>query len=63
MDDLVDRKHLLTSVEMAHFVAWGFIRLDAVVPAELNARAISAFRDGLPQFSYGTAVHRTHLAG
>ncbi|WP_116999262.1 phytanoyl-CoA dioxygenase family protein [Desertimonas flava] len=63
MDDLVDRKHLLTSVEMAHFVAWGFLRLDGVVPAEINTRAMAAFRDGLPQFAYGTAVHRTHPAG
>lgn len=31
------REHLLSSVQMAHFVAHGSLRMDAVVPAEMNA--------------------------
>ncbi len=31
------RKNLLTSVQMAHFVAHGSFRMDAVVPDEMNA--------------------------
>ena len=37
-------KHLLSSVQMAHFVAHGSLRLDAVVPAEMNAEAIGVLR-------------------
>jgi hypothetical protein len=39
-------KHLLTSVEMARFVAHGFHRMDAIVPSELNERAIPEFDAG-----------------
>ena len=47
---------LLTSVEMAHFVAHGSIRLDAVVPDELNAIALDALRQGIPASPYGTPL-------
>ena len=36
------RKHLLTSVQMAHFVATGALRMDAVVPDDRNQQAIGA---------------------
>lgn len=37
---------LLTSVQMAEFVANGFLRFDALVPAELNALALEEMASG-----------------
>lgn len=48
----VDRKHLLTSVEMAHFVAHGSLALEGVVPDALNGRAIAVLEAGLPDGPY-----------
>ncbi|MCY4656165.1 MAG: hypothetical protein OXC80_05035, partial [Gammaproteobacteria bacterium] len=36
----------LSSIQMASFAANGFVRLDKVVPQELNQRFIEAFRRG-----------------
>ena len=44
-------KHLLTSVQMARFVAHGAHRMDAVVPAEMNAEAIDVLRAGIDRKS------------
>jgi Phytanoyl-CoA dioxygenase (PhyH) len=52
----VHRKHLLTSVQMARFVAHGSHRIDAVVPAEMNAQAIDVLRAGIPAAPYGTPL-------
>ncbi|QNP68075.1 phytanoyl-CoA dioxygenase family protein [Streptomyces roseirectus] len=49
-------KQLLTSVEMARFVARGFLRLDGVVPPEINERAVAALEQGLPGVPYGTPL-------
>ncbi|WP_338703314.1 phytanoyl-CoA dioxygenase family protein [Streptomyces sp. Q6] len=49
-------KHLLTSVQMARFVAQGHLRLDGVVPQEINERALAALADGLPGVPYGTPL-------
>ncbi|MDT0446617.1 phytanoyl-CoA dioxygenase family protein [Streptomyces johnsoniae] len=49
-------EHLLTSVQMARFVAHGFVRLDAVVPEELNADAVDVLSAGIPAVPYGTPV-------
>ncbi|MFE0331997.1 phytanoyl-CoA dioxygenase family protein [Streptomyces sp. NPDC058960] len=49
-------KQLLTSVQVARFVAQGFLRLDGVVPQEINERAIAALAEGLPEVSYGTPL-------
>jgi hypothetical protein len=59
-------KHLLTSVEMARFVANGFHRMDAIVPSDLNERAIPVFDAGhqsLPHVDYGTPVKRAFPEG
>ncbi|MFE2757832.1 phytanoyl-CoA dioxygenase family protein [Actinosynnema sp. NPDC059335] len=48
--------HLLSSVLMARFAAQGFLRLDAVVPEELNARAVRAMAEGVPAVPYGTPL-------
>ena len=47
---------LLTSVQMAHFVAQGSLRLDAAVPPDLNAEALDRLREGLSEVPYGTPV-------
>lgn len=56
MPTTVDRKHLLTSVEMAHFVSHGSIALEAVVPESMNERAIPIFDEGIPGYPYGTPL-------
>jgi hypothetical protein len=57
------RKHLLTSVQMARFVAHGAHRIDAVVPAEMNAEAIDVLRAGIPAVPYGTPLSETFEEG
>jgi hypothetical protein len=37
-------EHLLTTRQMAEFVATGFLRFEAIVPADLNARGIEEMR-------------------
>lgn len=57
------RKHLLTSVQMAHFVANGSLRMDAVVPNEMNAQAIAVLDGGIPAVPYGTPLPDTFEPG
>ncbi|MFD4407955.1 phytanoyl-CoA dioxygenase family protein [Streptomyces sp. NPDC058476] len=47
---------LLSSVQMARFVAQGSLRLDAVVPPEMNAEGIEVLRGGMPGVPYGSSV-------
>lgn len=47
-------KQLLTSVQVARFVAQGFLRLDGVVPQEINDRAVASLPAGIPEVPYGT---------
>lgn len=49
-------KHLLTSVQMARFVAQGFLRMDGVVPQEINERALATLAEGIPQVPYGAPL-------
>ena len=48
---------------MARFVATGIVRLDAVVPDELNRRALAQLDAGLSPFPYGTPLADVHPAG
>lgn len=57
------RKHLLTSVQMAHFVANGSLRMDAVVPDEMNAQAVAVLEAGVPAVPYGTPLAETFEPG
>ena len=57
------RKHLLTSVQMARFVAYGSHRIDGVVPADMNAEAIEVLRAGIPAVPYGTPLSETFADG
>ena len=63
MTVLVDRKHLMTSVEMAHFVSHGAFALTGVVPDALNQRAIGVFDAGIDRFSYGTPLDTAFPVG
>ncbi|WP_295693578.1 phytanoyl-CoA dioxygenase family protein [Lapillicoccus sp.] len=60
---IVDRKHLLSSVEMAHFVAHGSLALEGVVPDVLNDRDIAVLETGLPAHPYGTPLDTVFPAG
>ncbi|WP_198671453.1 phytanoyl-CoA dioxygenase family protein [Desertihabitans aurantiacus] len=59
----VDRKHLMTSVEMAHFVSHGSFRLDGVVPESMNERAIDVLDAGIEPHPYGTPVEDAYPQG
>jgi hypothetical protein len=59
----VHRKHLLTSVQMARFVAHGSHRIDGVVPDDMNAEAIDVLRAGIPAVPYGTPLSATFAEG
>jgi Phytanoyl-CoA dioxygenase (PhyH) len=50
------REHLLTSVQLAHFVSHGSLRMDAIVPDDLNEQAIEVFKAGIPKVPYGTPI-------
>lgn len=56
MTEKTRTEHLLNSVQMAHFVSHGAIRLDAVVPEELNDEAMRVLPAGVPPVPYGTPV-------
>ncbi|MFI9816376.1 phytanoyl-CoA dioxygenase family protein [Saccharothrix variisporea] len=50
--------NLLSSVLMARFAAQGFLRFDSVVPDDLNAVAMDAMRDGVPDVPYGVPLSK-----
>ncbi|MGW0722806.1 phytanoyl-CoA dioxygenase family protein [Streptomyces mirabilis] len=54
---------LLSSVRMAHFVAHGSLRLNAVVPPEMNAEGLEVLRAGVPEVPYGSSVPAAYPAG
>jgi hypothetical protein len=56
-------RRLLSSIEMAHFVAYGSLRIDAVVPADLNAEAMEVLRTGVPPVPYGTPLSTAYPQG
>ncbi|MGI5289551.1 phytanoyl-CoA dioxygenase family protein [Nonomuraea polychroma] len=50
------RTTLLTSAQVAGFVAAGYLRLDGVVPDELNDQAVGVLEAGIPPVPYGTPL-------
>ena len=50
------RTTALTSVELARFVSHGYLRLDAVVPDEMNREALELLPNGIADVPYGTPV-------
>ena len=63
MTELVDRKHLMTSVEMAHFVSHGSFALEAVVPDDLSRRAQEVLDAGIEGHPYGTPMGEVFPVG
>ncbi|WP_233415141.1 phytanoyl-CoA dioxygenase family protein [Streptomyces sp. N35] len=57
------RGTLLGSVQMARFVARGSLRLDAVVPEEMNAEALRVLARGMAPVPYGTPVSQAYAPG
>ena len=55
---MVDRQHLLTSKQVAAFVADGYLRFDALVPQELNQAAMRELDGGLKGAPAGTPLSR-----
>lgn len=58
-----DKQDLLSSVQVAHFVAHGSLRLDAVVPQELNTTAVDELAKGIPASPYGTPLNDAFAPG
>ncbi|MGW2518937.1 phytanoyl-CoA dioxygenase family protein [Streptomyces sp. NPDC001617] len=56
-------RQLLSSAQVARFVAHGFLRLDGVVPREFNEEAPGVFAAGLPSVPYGTPVRKAFPEG
>ena len=56
-------RQLLRSVQVAQFVAHGFLRLDGIVPGELNEEALGVLATGLPSVPYGTPVPKAFPEG
>ncbi|MGW6145368.1 phytanoyl-CoA dioxygenase family protein [Streptomyces sp. NPDC055144] len=54
---------LLTSAQVAQFVAQGFLRLDGVVPQEMNDESFGVFDADLPYVPYGTPVPKAFGEG
>ncbi|MEV1248562.1 phytanoyl-CoA dioxygenase family protein [Nonomuraea sp. NPDC049750] len=57
------RTTLLTSAQVAGFVAAGYLRLDGVVPDELNDQAIDVLEAGIPRLPYGTSIDKAFPEG
>ena len=59
---MVDKKYLLTTAQMAEFVARGFLRFDELVPDKLNQSVMAAFdKGGIEAEPAGTPLSRCYL--
>ncbi|MFJ4934999.1 phytanoyl-CoA dioxygenase family protein [Streptomyces pseudovenezuelae] len=56
-------RQLLSSAQVARFTAHGFLRLDGIVPPEMNEEALAVFAAGLPSVPYGTPVPKAFPEG
>ena len=59
---MVDRQHLLTSKQVAAFVADGYLRFDALVPDGLNQAAMRELDGGLKGAPAGTPLSQLYPA-
>lgn len=59
----METTHLLSSAQVARFVAQGFLRLDSVVPDDLNQAAMAAMPRGMPDLPYGTPLADAYEEG
>ena len=53
---MVDKQYLLTTKQMAQFVADGFLRFDELVPDELNSAACAEMEAGVPRGRAGAPL-------
>ena len=54
---MIDKKYLLDSKQMAHFVADGYLRFDELVPTELNEAVHAEMEDhGIGRGTAGTPL-------
>ena len=53
---MVDKQYLLTTKQMAQFVADGFLRFDGLVPDELNRAACAEMEAGVPRGRAGAPL-------
>src|SRR5687767_10241493 len=60
---MVDKKYLLTSKQMASFVADGYLRFDALVPDAINQAAMPELEAGLPGAPWGTPLGSVYPVG
>jgi hypothetical protein len=60
---MLTSNNLLSSVRMARFVAHGYLRMDAVVPDELNRQAVDVLTAGIAPVPYGTPLDDAFPAG
>ncbi|WP_328745145.1 phytanoyl-CoA dioxygenase family protein [Streptomyces sp. NBC_00285] len=56
-------RQLLSSAQVARFVAHGFLHLDGIVPPEMNEEALEVFAAGLHAVPYGTPVPKAFAEG
>lgn len=59
---MVERRYLLTSKQMATFVAAGFLRFDGLVPDALNQAAMRELEGGIQRKPAGTPLAETYPA-
>ncbi len=53
----MDKQHLLTTKQMAQFVADGYLRFDDIVPDDINKRAIKEMETGIPRAKAGVKLN------
>ena len=58
----VDKKYLLTTGQMATFVAQGFLRFDELIPQDINTAAMAEFDAGMPSHAAGTPLSECYPA-
>jgi hypothetical protein len=56
MTSTIAPRYLLTTRQMATFVAQGFLRFDELIPDEINRAVMAEFDAGLPSHAYGTPL-------
>jgi len=59
---MVDKSHLLNSRQMATFAARGFLRFDALIPPEVNERAMREIDGHVPSAAAGTPLSQCYPA-
>lgn len=56
----VNKKYLLTTRQMASFVAQGFLRFDELIPDDINKAVMAEFDAGVPNHAAGTPLSQCY---